>query len=306
MHLFQILQFAPAAAGLLLAAASWWLRRRSESSLPTPVRTATAAGAALALASILALAAVSVFPEWLPPFDEDGLLHWLLAGYVTPLILALVALVLLRLPRPRPRGAGTAELAPRTLLTFASRPLLAGTAAAVLVTVATALLVGAASSTDERGRSVRFVLPVSENSYASSTFYGWWFSVPCLVVLAVVLVVAGLALRSISRPPLDVDRSADAAQRAIRARNVLAVVTGGVLLHLGAVFSALRATSMLQTGFDAGATGFVQFGTSFAALGSALLVAGWAASVLGSACWWGVLLSTLRSTSRRPVGSVAR
>ncbi|OOB90897.1 hypothetical protein [Rathayibacter sp. VKM Ac-2630] len=306
MFLFLILQFAPAAGGLLLAGAWWWLRRRSEPGLPAPVRAATAVGAVLALASALALTAVSVFPEWLPPFDQEGHLRWLLARYLIPLIVTFVALVLLQLPRARARGAGTAELAPRTLLTFAPRPLLVATATAALAAVAAAVLAGAAASTDELGRSVRFVLPVSENTYASSTFYGWWFSVPCLVLLALVLVVAGLALRSISRPPLDVDRSADAAERTIRARNVLAVVIGGVLLHVGAVFSALRATSMLQTGFDAGATGFVQFGTSFAALGSALLVAGWAATLLGSAFWWGVLLSTLRSTSRRPVGSVAR
>jgi uncharacterized membrane protein len=191
-------------------------------------------------------------------------------------------------------------------MTFTSRRWLIGTAIVALLAVVVAVVAGAASTTDEAGRHVMFELPISENTTASTTIYGWWYSLPCLAVLLLLLLLTALVLRGISLPPLSADRATDSTQRATRTRNVLAALSGGLLLHLGVVLVSLYGTSTMRTELSAGASGQVQFGTSFAALGSLFQVSGYACFVLAFALWGSVLLSTLSASSRRLATSSAR
>ncbi|PPF16882.1 hypothetical protein C5C94_10095 [Rathayibacter sp. AY1C3] len=305
MFLLQLMQFGPAAAGLLLAAGAHWLTRRYGVALPARVRASTAVGMILTVIAAVVFSAWWVYPWWVPAM-VDWLVYVQLSRFLIPLVLTVVPLAFLAIPARSEKRVGTAELAPRTVMTFTSRGRLIGTAIVTLLAVVVAIVAGAASTTDEAGRHVMFELPISENTTASTTIYGWWYSLPCLAVLLLLLLLTALVLRGISLPPLSADRVADSAQRATRTRNVLAALSGGLLLHLGVVLVSLYGTSTMRTELSAGASGQVQFGTSFAALGSFFQVSGYACFVLAFAFWGSVLLSTLAASSRRLATSSAR
>ena len=231
----------------------------------------------------------SVFPWWLPPFTEDSFLYLHLARYAAPLVLSAVALVFLIVPVPAPGPSGTAALAPRTLMTFTSRAWLGSAAGTMAGAVAIAIFAGLASSPDESGRHVMFVVRASASTSASTTTYGWWFSIPCLIMVAAVAVMVLAGLLVISRPALAADSQRDTAVRAARIRNILSVSTGGLLLHLSAVLQSLANTSSLSLTH----AGWYELGTSFAALGPALGLVSLLSFILGMAMWWSTLLTAL-------------
>lgn len=298
-------QFGPAAAGLILALGVWVLRRPPMGALPKPVRLLTGVAMALGLGCMIVVAAWSVYPWWVPPMSTDTLLWIRLAQFLAPLVVCAAVLVFLILPPPASGPRGTAALAPRTPMSFTSRPWLATVAGLIVASVAIAVLAGAASSPDENGRYVSYVLRTSTDSSAATTTYGWWFSVPALILLAVIALLVATGLVVISRPALAVESSLDAAARSRRIRTTLMVAAGGILLHLATVLQALQGTSSLQAGLVAGYAGVMELGTSFAALGPAL---GWGsliAFVVGIALWWSVLLS-LVPARRRQVSHAGR
>lgn len=292
MTLF-LYRFGPAIAALLIALVASFIRRKSHLQLPKPVRRWTFIGMVVALGCMITFTAWSVWPWWIPPLGEDEVLFLLLARYLVPLILSIAALIWLIVPAPDPGPSGTAALAPRTLMTFTSRARL-GTMLCVLAgVVAITFLAGLASDPDENGRHVIYEVQTSSTNTASTTIYGWWFSTPCLILIAVLVLTALIGTIVISRPALGVDAGIDSAIRAARVRNILMVSTGGLLLHLSAVLQSLSATSSLRTGMAAGPAGLIEFGTSFAAIGPALQVASLISYILGLALWLSTLLSVL-------------
>ena len=299
-----MIQYGPAAAGLLLALGLWFTKWRSQGTASTPARTSTAITMVIALGCMIVFTAWSVFPTWMPPLDEDGTRVLILARYALPLILCISALLVLTLPVRAPRPRGSAELAPRTLMSFAPRSWLVSATATTVGVIIVSILAGLASSPDEFGRYFMYAVEASDNTRASTMIYGWWFSLPCLVLIAIIPAITLIALVVTSRPPLSVDRDGDIAKRTARVRSVMAVGTGGLLLHLGAIFQSLHGASSLRLGFQTEPVGWVELGTSFAAMGPALLILSYISVVLGFAMWWGVLLSALRVRTRQRSESV--
>lgn len=297
-------QFGPAVVALLIALGVSFIHRRSHVVLPNTVRRWTSVGMVLTLGLMITFTAWSVFPWWMPPFSEDSFLFLQLAAYIAPLILCVVALIFLIVPMPAPGPNGTAALAPRTLMTFASRRWLGAVAGLTTGVVALSALAGLASSSDESDRHVVYEVQTSSNSSASTTIYGWWFSTPCLIVVAVIVAIALLGLIVISRPALAADSQRDSATRAARVRHILVVSAGGLLLHVSAVLQSLSATSSLRAGMTAGRAGWVELGTSFAAIGPALQAASFIALILGMAMWWSTLLAVLPIRARQARKSV--
>jgi len=298
-----LIQYGPSTLGLLLALAAWYAKRRSHVPLPATARISTAAAMVITLACMIAFTAWGVFPTWMPPLGEDGFLVMALARNVVPLLLCAAVLLFLmpRIDAPSPRGS--AELAPRTLVSFASRSWLVSAAAVTVGVIIVSILAGLASSPDDSGRYVMYGVEVSNDTSARTTIYGWWFSLPCLVLIVIIVAIALIELAVISSPPLAVDRDDDIARRTARTRTVLAVSTGGLLLHLGTVFQSLQGASSLRLGVQAGPAGWVELGSSFAAIGPVLLVASYISVILGFAMWWSVLLSALRVRTRQRSGS---
>ncbi|WP_449372768.1 hypothetical protein [Arthrobacter psychrolactophilus] len=253
----------------------------------------------MSLGFMVIFTAWSFMPWWMPRYSEDMWLLLSLARYLVPLLLCVVSLIFLIVPAPAPGPIGTAALAPRTLMTFTSRARLSAVAVVVIVAVVLAILAGLASSPDENGRHVVYQVQTSSNSSASTTIYGWWFSVPCLIVLAVIVMTVIVGLRVISRPALATDRSADSAMMTVRVRNILMVSAGGVLLHVSSILRSLFSTSSLRVGMTAGPAGWIDLGTSFAAIGPALQLAASLAYFIGIGMWGFVFLSTL------PIGTRA-
>jgi uncharacterized membrane protein len=300
-----IIQYGPPLAGLIVALGVWLIRRRSYLGLPKTARLPTVVGMGLALGLMI------TFNHWInplreiTPLGEAGFNSLRLVGFILPLALSTVALLFLISPIRTPSPQGSAELAPRTIVSFAPQSWLV-TATGVSVTVAAvSVLAGLASSPDDDGRYVMFHFEASAGGAAAgATTYGWWFSFPCLVLIAVILALTLLELFVISRAPFAIDHDRDIATRTARVRNILAVTTGGLLLHLGWVLQPLHAASTLRLGLSGGRAGWIELGTSFAAMGPALQMGSYIAVILGFAMWWGVLLSAAPAPIRQPRESV--
>jgi hypothetical protein len=304
--IIKLIQYGPPLAGLVLALGVWFARHRSQVTLARPSRTLTALGMVIVLGVIVTIRAWGVWPWWSPPLGEDGHLVIQMVAFASPLILCVVALLFL-IPRGRARSPrGSAELAPRTPLTFAPRSLLLLMGAAIALVLAVSISAGLASTPDLDGRYLVYAVEASSNTSASTTIYGWWFSLPCLALVALIITIALVEIALIARPPLAADRDIDARMRKIRARNVVAVAAGGLLLHLGPVLLSLFGTSILRLGVQTEPVGWIELGTSFAAIGPALAVASYVVVILGFALWFSVLLSTVPAPIRRLSGSVRR
>jgi uncharacterized membrane protein len=296
-----LIQYGTALAGLLIAVTVWMAVRRTNSPLPKPIRVRTVVGAAVVLAASVAYNAWRVFPTWIPPLDGiDGFLVLQLASFLIPLLLTIVMLLFLLAPVRPARAPGAAELVPRTLLSFSSRAGTAVSASVTLAVVLVSILAGMASTPDEYGRFLQYTVHASGNTSGGTTIYGWWFSVPCLAAVAVIVALVVVQLVLISRPPLSTDRDDDISIRKARVRNVLAAATGGLLLHLGTVLMSLYGTSGMRLGLQAGEAGMVSLGTPFAAIGPALHVASYISAGLGFALWWAVLFFALKLRVVRP------
>lgn len=305
--IIQLYQYGPTVAGLLLAFVAWLsIRRRPAVALPRAVRLLTGASLVLAIGLLTAFRAWSTFPAfpaWMP-LGGDSFLALRLVSFLLPLALTVVAAVFLITPIPTAGPRGSAALSPRTPLTFTSRRWLGFGIGVTVAVIIAAVLAGLASITDEAGRHVMYEVPASASTRGGTTIYGWWFSVPCLIVVAGLVALTFLGLVLISRPALGTDAACDTAVRTTRVRNLLAVTTGGLLLHLGTVLSSLYATSSMRLGFDAGGAGFVVLGTPFAAIGPALQIGGFVATIVGLALWWFTLLGVVMARTRLPIAPV--
>lgn len=299
MAFFHLLVFGDALAGLVLAAVVALLTIGSAGVLRRGQRLVAALLPIVLILLLCAVDAFFAFPPRLPGFiDSETMLRLVrLQSYALPLVLGFVLVLGLAWPSRRPRASGVAELAPRGITRFI-RPRWAIAPVVVLVCILTATLAaGAASVPDDNGDYTMYFFEVGRMS-AGTTIYGWFYSVPCLVLVAAMLLATAAALTLVARPPLGVELDAEAARRRARSRNVLAAATGALLLHLGAVLGSLGNTAALGAVFQAGEHGAISVGTPFAAIGPALSVLGFAASALGLAMWWLIALWTIRLRPR--------
>ncbi|XBH21336.1 hypothetical protein V5R04_14160 [Jonesiaceae bacterium BS-20] len=295
-----LVQYGPATAGLIIALIFVLLQRNKRVELPKQVRLLTVLSQLVATSFYIIAYATRSWPGWqlpLPiPSDPDGHLYYQAFVHMLPLSLTIVVLVFLILPIPTAGPPGSAALAPRGFQTFTSRRWITTPGVLILGSTLIAFIAGLASSPDEQGRYVAYFLRASEVSGAGTGIYGWWFSVPSLLLMGGLVVVAFLGVSVISRPALASDTEADSKMRTIRIRNILTVCSGGLLLHLATVFSSLAGTSALKAWFNTGDQTFT-YAASFSSLGQVLRAGALTCLVLGLACWWAVLVSALTAKS---------
>lgn len=265
------------------------------------VRVCTLIGVVIALVGALIVglsgntaysAATSSLPlTWVPG-------DWV---YVAPLISGLVGVLVLMLPVLGHKPAGSAQLTRRTAFSFARPWLLVLAGSLIGAIFILSLVAGRASSPDEAGR-YRLLAMESAAAEIHVLIYGWYYSLPSLVALVLFAGAALLALGLIARPPLATDTLQDTAIRKERTRNVMGVLVGGLLLHLGAVLSFLGYTGTSSVGIFQGED-IIPIIAPFAAFGPLLWATGVMAAILGFACWFEVTLSSVRRPARRQVSA---
>lgn len=296
-----LVQYGPACVGLLLAFTFLLVKRSKRAELPRQVRLLTGVSLAIATGCYVIMYATRSWPGWqvpLPiPEGPDQPLYVLAFIFALPLALTIIVLVFLIFPMPRSKPSGTASLAPRGLRTFTSRGQRLTVAVLASCTLVIAVLAGLASSPDEQGRHTMYYVSPSAVISGGTGIYGWWFSVPCMILIAVLVAVTYWSISAITSPALSIETEIDSAVRTQRVKNILVVSSGGLLLHLANVLSSLTGTASLRTMFNGGDLGTLSFAPAFAALKPALFTASQACLVLGLACWWTVILSTLLAKS---------
>jgi hypothetical protein len=212
--------------------------------------------------------------------------------FTIPLLLGILGLALLAFPAHPRGGRGTAALSPRTPTSFGRRGWFAAPTVLVVLIVAATVIAGTASSPEPTtGRYAMYFIDIGQYGMGTS-IYGWFYSVPCLVLLGVLLAGAYLDLFLISRPALEQDHSRDVHARTVRTRNVLAIATGALLVHLGSILASLAGTASIRGQFSTG-DGTVTSWTTFAALEPVFSGAGLVALALGVGLWAAVPLSAI-------------
>lgn len=290
--------FGDVTAGLIVGAAWWiaWGRRRGFTS------KGLASSAAIAgLVGVLGELCVRLLGgSWgllFGPGVPGEVSLWILEyRYVYPLVLGLVALLALALPLRTRATPGSADLTRRSLLTYARPWWLI--AAGVLLVLVLALTVGAGalSEPDELGRYTAYTINGGV-AMASTAIYGWYYSVPAMVLIAVVIVMAAVDLWLISRPPLGADPEGDRADRRLRSRNVVTVLAGALFVHLSVVLNSLHGTSSISL-MGTTTQGPAVFWSTFSALGPTLAVGAFITMATGIALWTIVATSGLRVRNR--------
>jgi hypothetical protein len=263
----------------------WWAFRRPRRILAGSVAATTGIAGVLAVGVDLATRVVGAGPVMLMLPPPPATAVWLFDyRYTLPLVAGCLGLALLAFPIRRREGSGSADLAPRSPATFAKAWWFVppGTVLGIVLTVTIAA--GSASEPDPvTGKYDMYTVDAGAMS-VGTTIYGWHFSIPALVALAVLLLLALLDLILIARPPLLPDRAADTAIRSLRTRNVLVAVTGSLLLHLGMVCASLSATASVRGGM-ATPGGEMFLWSPMAALEPIFTAAITVATALGIALW---------------------
>lgn len=297
MALFLFLIWGPIMLAAGFAIALRWTLLRAAPRLTTRDAILTAIAGGVPLLVVLVLRGAQM--GWVPMLWQS-----LEARAATPLALGIVGVALLSVVSRPARPRSTARLAPRTARTFLRPRQPISLAALTALAVALAITAGAASEVDELGRYTRFSISLGTSGHsASSDIYGWYYSFPSLVLLAVLLVITALAWMSIPRPAWGEDVDLDTAVRRTRAGNIARVSCGAVLLHLAVVFGSLGGTASIAMSTSEGGLGTISLGTPFAAMGPALFVAQEIATVIGVVLWMLTALTAVPMTARRRVAA---
>lgn len=299
----MFLVLGPLLTGLILALA-WWLLWGRQTGLPEGSnRVIPALAGLLLLFGVLAERLVGV--PLILPFEVPMVASaWYIDyRFTVPLLLGILGLVLLAFPAHARTGRGAAELSPRTPTSFGRRWWFVAPAVLVALIVLTTVIAGTASSPHpSTGRYMMYFVDIGGQGVMGGTIYGWFYSVPCLILLAILLAVAFLDLFLISRPALDSEHRLDVHVRTARTRTVLAVTTGALLVHLGLILESLAGTASMRGQFT-GVDGTVNSWTTFAALQPVLFGASLVALALGVALWVSVILSAIPSRQRAGVSA---
>lgn len=288
----------PAAAGIA-AAVLWWVARgrRAEAPVGGARWAALAAGLLVVLATVVARL-VGIAP-FLPVEVPSSLGPWYMDHqFSVPLATGVVGVVLLALPVRRRSGRGTAELARRSLVSF-SRPRWFVAPSIVLgVILVITLATGAASERNPAdGRYTQYTVDLGGERSMGTIIYGWFFSVPALVLIAVLVAAVLTGMHLVARAPLGVDRADDVRDRTVRTRAIVAGATGTLLVHLGMVFASVSSTSSMRSTHQT-SEGPVSFWTTFSALQPLTTAASIVCAALGVALWTSIALSALPSVRR--------
>lgn len=276
----------------LAIAVVWWLARGRTGRLPTGLTAAvTVTAASLALACLIYLNAAIGFMTLRPPLSEHLPLWVFEMRVLWALAIGILAVALLAIPIGAHTPRGHASLTRRTPFSFGLRWWFAGVTTIVGTIVTISVLAGMASEPDEEGLWRNYTVDAGSSISFGTRIYGWYYSVPALMLLAALIAVTIVALWLIARPSLSTNPDDDVRMRHLRTRNILAIASGALLVHLGSIFTSLSNTASLRGGAAIGENGWGSWTTPFAAMQPALLYVGLGIGALGYALWFGVLLS---------------
>ena len=283
----------PVLAGIILGLA-WWLIWGRKKRLPGGSVGAFSLVAGLLLVfGMVGVRLMGVAPLWLPDVPNEFWRWFSDFRFAVPLALGTLGMVLLAFPVRARSGRGSAELTPRTPVSFARGWWFVTPAVVLVLILIFTVTAGAASQPDpETGHYTMYFVDLGGERGMGTSIYGWFYSVPSLIMIAIMIAIAIVNLALVARPALNGNHERDVRIRTIRTRNVLAVATGALLLHLGLIFSSLAGTSSVRSSFSAG-DGTVAFWTNFAALEPVLRGASVISVVFGFAFWAAVALSAI-------------
>ena len=305
MTWFYFVVLGPVFAGILLALAWWliWGRKRQLSGGGVGAFT-VAAGLLLGGGNVvLLLLGTGLFPLQLPP----GYWVWFQDyRFTAPLLLGIVGMLLLAFPVQGRSGRGVADLTPRTPLSFARGWWFVAPALLLALILTVTVTAGAASRPDpSTGHYTMYFVDLGGERGMGSSIYGWYNSVPCLILMGVLIIVASVDLVLVARPTPAPNREQDVHIRRVRTGNVLAIGTSALLLHLGFILSSLAGTASITSSFST-SEGSVTFWTTFAGLQPVLIGASAVAAALGLALCVAVVLSAIPSRRWAPARVTTR
>ncbi|MEP7765164.1 hypothetical protein ABKW33_14520 [Sanguibacter sp. 26GB23] len=292
--------FGSFVAGIVLAVV-WRLIWGRSTALPVGwVSGFTLAAVLLALLGEIVTRVLGV-PFLLPVEAPVPVRVWYVDNrFAVPVLLGILGVALLAIPVRARGGRGAAELTRRSLVSFARARWFVAPGTVLALVLLLTILAGAASEPDPTtGRYTAYSVDLGQYSMGTS-IYGWFYSVPAMISVGILLVVAIVGMSLVARPALAEDRELDIRVRTVRTRNIVTAATGALLLHLGQVFSSLAATASIRSTMST-SEGPVSFWTTFSALQPALVIASLLCAATGVALWASVALSAVPSRRQVPV-----
>lgn len=284
--------------GIVLALVWWFIWGRK---MTLPVGSAGGFAVAAGLLALLHetvmrfVGSAILLPFQLPRFLSDGYMNYRFAG---PLLIGILGLVLLAFPVHSRGGRGVAELTRRSPVSFARARWFIAPGVVLALILLMSILAGAASQPDpSTGRYTMYLVDLGGEMSMGTSIYGWFYSVPAMILTGVVIMVAITALSLLARPALAEDRPRDIRMRTIRARNIVVAGTGALVIHLSLILDALAGTASIRSQF-ATSEGPMSSWTSFAALEPSLVTASELCAALGVALWTSVALAAVPAARR--------
>lgn len=290
------LELSPLILGGIVAVGIWLATRRHGTPLPSRDRALAAIGGLVPVV-VIGLYSVVMVTQLLAPMGLDAGMAVQESQFVIPLAAGLISLAMLCVPGRRNPSASAAGITRRTAFTFLSTAWTAALMAIVVVTVALSLAAGLASVPDQAGHYTLFRFQIGTMG-AGSTIYGWYYSIPAMFLLMILVGTAWAGLALLARPPLGDAREKDAAVRRTRSRNIAALTTGAIAFHLAAILGSLAGTSSIRVSFPTDTAGVVTAGSPFAALGSFLSAGSFVAICLGTVLCLSVASTAIPRTAR--------
>ena len=300
MTWFYFVMLGPVFASILLALVWWliWGRKRQLAGGGGVGAFTVTAGLLLGGGVVgLLLLGTGLFPLQLPPE------YWVWYQdyrFTAPLLLGIGGMVLLAFPLHGRSGRGVADLTPRTPLSFARGWWFVVPALLLALILSVTITAGAASQPDpSTGHYTMYFVDLGGERGMGSSIYGWFNSIPSLILIGILIIVTIVVLVLIARPTPAANREHDVHIRTFRTGNVLAIGTSALLMHLGFILSSLAGTVSVTSSFPT-SQGSVTFWTAFAGLQPVLIGASAVAAVIGLALCVAVVLSAIPSRRSAP------
>ncbi len=285
---FYLIVFWPHMGGLALGLILAFIaRHRLLGPHDRTTRVLTIIGAGVALVAAIAPSVLGVIylktQLSIPEFIWAG--YDTPSHYARPLVVGLFSIVLLLfVPRAKSFDTG-ADLTPKSIASFTRPGAFITIGRLPAAAVAVAIAAGRMATTDGDGSSRIYAIE-SGGLGGATEIYGWYYSLPSLITLGMLLLLALIALWRIARPPLGTNPTVDTAIRRYRSGVVSASVIAAILLHLGYVGVFLAGTASLTVGGIVGdGRAWVNIWPTFAALEATLRTTGLILQLAGISVW---------------------